>query len=351
MVCSKCHRNGHNARTCSSAPPVALTAAAHPPSPVPAPPPPLPVAAPVPLPVSGSDSSPPVRTIKRPVTARPPVTEQAINVQASVEEPLSKREQEIKQLVDAVQRQPLNTDWKELAEQFGRPENYLRVLYNEAVSPAEHIRRSISCMTEEVIQDLLQTTGFVCTSCNRHLYSVPRQWEDMTYCDECHTELFRNKITERWQQVNQYATTTGKDRCNICEIRAVYNKEMGNRFHFDHLNMFEKADSICVMVQTGCPLEDIHQEIDRCQILCVSCHRLVTDLERRSGFMRLKNNMTRENKKTGDDARHQQEKEENMRIYSTFMEQIYSLLRQNLQKRPSPPVPLTHAICTDADEQ
>lgn len=84
MVCSKCHRNGHNARTCSSAPPVALTAAAPPSSPVPASPPPLPVAAPVPLPVSGSDSSPPVRTIKRPVVAKSPIIKQPESAPVSV---------------------------------------------------------------------------------------------------------------------------------------------------------------------------------------------------------------------------------------------------------------------------
>jgi len=263
----------------------------------------------------------------------------------------TKKEEEINAIVQEVHLHPLNTDWKALSEQFGKTESYLRVLYNDVVSPIEHVRISLEHLSDTIIQDLLDTTGSDCTKCNRHFYSVPRQWENRQYCEECHITLYREEITARWLLVNQYAQSTSKDKCNICETHAIYNKEMGNRFHFDHLNMFEKADSICVMVQIGRSMLEIYQEMDQCQVLCVSCHRLVTELERRSGFTRLKNNMTRDHKKTGDDEKHQESKEENMRAYSEFMTKVYDLLRQNLRQRHSPPVPLPHAICTDADEQ
>ena len=365
MVCSKCHQDGHNARTCSSATPASA------PSPVAPSSTSSPVStstsspvststsspvststsspAPVHSPIPVSDSSSPVRRIvKRPVVAKPPSTEAP-----STEAVPTKREEKIKEIVDAVQRHPLDTNWKELAHIFDCTETYLRTLYNDTVPPMDHVRICIKSMTDTVIQDLLQTTGFECTGCHRHLYSVPRQWEDRTYCDECHVDTFRDQITDRWAHVNHYAKTTDKDRCNICGVLATYNKEMGNRFHFDHLNMFEKSDSICVMVQTGRLLEEIYKEIDQCQVLCVSCHRLVTELERRSGFMRLKNNMTRDYKKTEDNEQLQKEKEENMRAYSEFMTNIYSLLRQNLHRQSLPllPLPLADAIYTDADEQ
>jgi hypothetical protein len=333
MVCSKCKQGGHNSQTCK-APPTEQTQQEEPTEPA-------------------EEKQPAPRIVKRPVVAKAPSTEPV----PSTKPVPTKREEEIKEIIDAVQCHPLDTNWKDLAHRFDRTETYLRTLYNDTVPPMDHVRICIKSMTGEVIQDLLQTTGFECTGCHRHLYSIPRQWEDRTYCDECHTGEFRNQITDMWIQVNQYANATQKDRCNICETYAIYNKEVGNRFHFDHLNMFEKSDSICVMVQTGRLLEDIYKEIDQCQILCISCHRLVTELERRSGFMRLKNNMTRENKKTGDDEQLQKAKEDNMRAYSEFMTNIYSLLRQNLHRQsllplPLPlPLPRVDAIYTDADEQ
>jgi hypothetical protein len=263
---------------------------------------------------------------------------------------LSKKEEDINAIVQEVQLHPLNTDWKALSEQFGKTESYLRNHYNEAVSPIVHVRISLEHLSDTIIQDLLDTSGYDCTKCHRHFYSVPKQWEAYPYCEECHILLYREEITARWLLVNQYAQFTSKDKCNICDIQAIYNKEMGNRFHFDHLNMFEKSESVCVLVQIGRPMTEIYQEMDQCQVLCVSCHRLVTELERRSGFTRLKNNMTRDYKKSGDDEKHQEIKEENLRTYSEFMTRVYDLLRQNLQRR-FPPVPLPHAICTDADEQ
>ena len=356
MVCSKCNQDGHNACTCSSATPATPVAPSSASSPVSHP---VHSPTPVPSPAPVSDSSSPVRhIIKRPVVAKPTqqITEDLSKTWTTEPAP-TKREEKIKEIVDAVQRHPLDTNWKELAHRFDYTETYLRTLYNDTVPPMDHVRICIKSMTDTVIQDLLQTTGFECTGCHRHLYSVPRQWEDRTYCDECHVDIFRNQITERWTHVNHYAKITNKDSCNICGTIATYNKEMGNRFHFDHLNMFEKADSICVMVQTGRLLEEIYKEIDQCQVLCVSCHRLVTELERRSGFMRLKNNMTRDYKKTEDNEQLQKEKEDNMRAYSEFMTNIYSLLRQNLHRQsllpllPLLPLPQADAIYTDADEQ
>lgn len=287
----------------------------------------------------------------------------------SAPEPLSasaKRQEDRKTIIQRVQNNPLDTDWNKLAEEFGYTESYLRMLYNDSVPAQDHVRLCLASLTNTVLQDILSTTGFQCASCHRHVYSVPRLWEDKSYCDECHTQTFRSLIAERWANIHDYASRTHKTECTICGKAAMYNKEMGNRFHFDHLNMFEKTESICVMVQSGHPMPSIYKELDQCQILCTSCHRIVTEIERRGGFNRLKGRMTRDHKKeeNGDEEK----KEESKRVYGDFMETIYSYLRQNLRLIPPPtpppiptlippPIPTLiplvpeNAICTVADEQ
>ena len=47
------------------------------------------------------------------------------------------------------------------------------------------------------------------------------------------------------------------------------------------------------MVNEGLNIEEIYSEIDKCQILCLSCHHIVTDIEHRLGFTRIKQTLTR----------------------------------------------------------
>jgi 5-methylcytosine-specific restriction endonuclease McrA len=339
MVCLKCNQKGHNSRTCKN---ISLSVSE-------------PVSIPEPEPVPVPEPVRPARlVVKRPKRSPspPPVPKPK---PASV-----KREEDLQTLIHRVQRNPLDTNWAELAEELGHTESHLRILYNDAVPAAEHVRLCLSYLTGSVIQDMLSTSGFDCVACHHHHYSVPRHWEERQYCHECHTQLFRVQIQERWLEIREYALKTDKDSCTICGKVAVYNKEMGNCFHFDHLNMFEKSESICVMVQSGHPMSSIYRELDQCQILCTSCHRIVTEIERRSGFMRLKGNMTREYKKIENEEEMEKKKEESMRMYGEFMETVYHHLRQNLHRiqiLSQDPIPLLsphhpdHATYTTVDEQ
>ena len=71
--------------------------------------------------------------------------------------------------------------------------------------------------------------------------------------------------------------------------------------NFDHVNMFEKSGTVGMMVIRGCPESAILKEIQKCQILCVDCHRVVTSYEMRRGFMKKKRALNREH--GGDAAR------------------------------------------------
>lgn len=63
--------------------------------------------------------------------------------------------------------------------------------------------------------------------------------------------------------------------------------------NFDHVNMFEKTGTVGQMIRHGRPEEEILKEMQKCQILCVYCHRVVTAYERRIGFIEKKTILTR----------------------------------------------------------
>lgn len=46
------------------------------------------------------------------------------------------------------------------------------------------------------------------------------------------------------------------------------------------------------MIIDGEEIDKIFREIDKCQILCISCHHKVTDIETKLGFKRLKQTLT-----------------------------------------------------------
>jgi hypothetical protein len=246
------------------------------------------------------------------------------------------------ELVKAVQEHPLTTDWSALSQRFDRTEIYLRNLYNKIVPAADHMRLSLDSLSDELMMELMEKEGHDCIKCHSRMYCPPKRWDGAEYCGVCHSRCFSDEITSRWKMVNEYARSTSKDKCNICYVGATYNKEIGDRFHFDHVNMFEKSESICTMVMTGVPLSSIYMELDVCQLLCVSCHGLVTTLERRFGFMRMKNNMTRSHKKKASESVNESnltdasESAEDLELmetrsqYESLMLRVYDVIRRHV---------------------
>ena len=165
-----------------------------------------------------------------------------------------------------------------------------------------------------------------CNECNKKIYSIQtsthRIWNGNDICDTCWSKYddYRMLI---WEKIKLYKLI----QCDIC--CSVKNHPL-ERYHYDHLNMFNKDKSICSMVNEGINIEEIYNEIDKCQILCLSCHHIVTDIERKLDFTRIKLTLTR-NLNQGEITEEEYNKQTlyYQKIYEEKMKNIYKELKKN----------------------
>jgi hypothetical protein len=127
-----------------------------------------------------------------------------------------------------------------------------------------------------------------CHECNRKVFvpqtNTSRTWKGKSLCNTC----FSTKMEERehiWKLIHDYKS----NQCAIC-LKTKQNKD--DRFHFDHINMFNKEANIYTMVSEGVDIIDLYKELDKCQLLCIECHHIVTYMERKTGFMSIKMSYT-----------------------------------------------------------
>jgi len=128
-----------------------------------------------------------------------------------------------------------------------------------------------------------------CIECNKKIVELQtntnRRWKGNDICETCWCK-YDNYRMLIWEKIKAYKNI----QCEICSIRKTHILQ---RYHYDHLNMFEKDNSICSMVNEGVNIEEIYSELDKCRMLCISCHHIVTDIERKLGFTRVKQTLTR----------------------------------------------------------
>ena len=365
MVCSKCHQDGHNARTCSSASPVA-SSPSYPVSPASSASPP--VVSPIPIPVKDSSTAwtseedasilhhlQDPATIWNDPTALHIHNQQfhkqrtELNYRQRVKKiaqenniPLKTNnrwtEEEKTAVIEAVRSQPINTPWEDISLSTQRSELAIKSIYHEHVTPVEHINHCLQVLQPSDILQMMDTMGFSCISCTTKEFSQPFIWQNNTYCEICYTEQYKTTVEERWRQTQEYAIQTKKTSCNLCNRLATFDQAMPIRFHYDHLDMFNKSESVCEMVRTGAPMDDIYREMDKCQLLCISCHRIVTKMEHLCGFVRLKKQM--------EDT--EEKRQEYSELYRRLMTPIYEAIK-NQKTLPVPvpvpvPVPLVPSL-------
>ena len=163
--------------------------------------------------------------------------------------------------------------------------NLCKTLYNE-IPLDELLDRKINM--DIYLKNIFQLSK-KCNECNKKIICIQSNtnhvWNGNDICDTCWCkhESERNII---WEQIKEYKLI----QCEICNSIKTHTLE---RYHYDHLNMFNKNKSICSMVNECLNIKEIFSEIDKCQILCLSCHHIVTDIERNLGFTRIKQMLTR----------------------------------------------------------
>jgi len=55
--------------------------------------------------------------------------------------------------------------------------------------------------------------------------------------------------------------------------------------HFDHINMFNKSGNVGSMIENQYDFKEIIDEMNKCQLLCIPCHKKVTAYEHKCGFI------------------------------------------------------------------
>jgi hypothetical protein len=232
-------------------------------------------------------------------------------------------------IVDAVQKSLLDPDWEQVGNTCQLPAGKVRLYYNQSVTPMDHALLCLQQVDYVQVARVLDKAVTVCVQCHKRTFKV-KKWDRLDYCVRCYQKDFQPLLESRWQQVNAYLIKQHKDACVLCNDASLYHNS-GYYFHLDHVNMFEKAASVYEWVTNGSAISQVYQEVDKCQILCISCHAAVTLIERMSGFIRLKQNLTRKYNQTGELTASQ---DKSFLTYHEFMHATYEHIRNYI----SPPV-------------
>ncbi len=228
-------------------------------------------------------------------------------------------------LIKAVACCPLPTDWARIAADLDRKELSCRNRYHGLVAPLDEVavRGALLATSPLFLRDVVDALRRTCGRCSRVFYDAGHEWQGVVECDECS----KTHVGERrtlWRAVQD-----AYSECEWCSRK----RSEGACLQLDHLNMFEKGDSVCSMINRGELIENIIAEAARCQVLCASCHSVVTAVERQLGLHRAKGALTRS--AAEEDADMPAIAEGHALLTNVYIEQmrvLYPLIRVALQK-------------------
>lgn len=208
----------------------------------------------------------------------------------------------------------------ELSLMLGITSNACKTLYLE-IPPEEFLDRPLDM---DLYFANIRQLSVKCHECDKNMVCIQkntnRLWKGENLCDACWcAHEYERHVT--WYKIKQHRPI----RCAICSSRQMCDLE---RYHYDHLNMFDKSDSVCSMVNDGASVEEICAEIDKCQVLCLPCHHIVTDIEHKLGFTRIKQNLTRRlNQADLTEEEHSEQMEILQKAYEDKMRSVYEDLK------------------------
>ncbi len=158
-----------------------------------------------------------------------------------------------------------------------------------------------------------------CEECTCRVYNR-FTWKGNKLCFQCR----QKHVDILYLEFSNFIRTDCQNRCAFCY------KEYGRyqRFHFDHINMFSKEDSIGDMLLRGEEIEKIMEEAKKCQLLCYSCHMLVTNIEIKYGFIAKKAKINRLRKKG---EQYNELLNDYFKHYDVFMTPIYEQIKETMR--------------------
>lgn len=197
-----------------------------------------------------------------------------------------------------------------------------RTLYDKI--RADEIR---NINVDKCIDEMYETFVKYCYECNTCivLEHSHRIWNKNIVCELCWVKHEDERNTT-WDKIHTYKPI----QCIICNTIQAHKYD---RFHYDHINMFDKTDTIYKMVMNGECLEDIYLEIDKCQLLCISCHQMVTKMEVILGFTRQKT-ILKSSKHVIPETEYNEKWELLYQSYECKMKEVYDKLK-SLNRTPN----------------
>jgi len=180
---------------------------------------------------------------------------------------------------------------------------------------SDHI---VPAPTEPIMDDVafIKSLASKCPKCDLTVYySIERH----NMCTDCWKAEKQGNVSELHEFLNEQY----KKSCEFCGKKKVGD----DRFHFDHKNMFEKKNTVGFMIERGCSKEELVAEIEKCQLLCYSCHSIVTKMEWMHGFMQKKRKCTMYNR-GGSSPETEAIRKSLVEEYDSVMIPVYGLIRQ-----------------------
>jgi hypothetical protein len=213
-------------------------------------------------------------------------------------------------------------DDSQISEVLGINITKYKTLYNSI--PLNEILESQE-ITEEYFDKVLNYSRYNCSLCNKIQYNSnisSREWkETKNVCDICWIQ-FESDRDVLWKQIMDYFII---NKCNICNIEKTHKSQ---RFHYDHINMFNKESSIYEMVNRGDDINLIIHELNKCQLVCISCHSIITHMERKFIFTKIKINLNKQLKRnTITEEQYNLKCDEYNILYKNKMSYVYEMLR------------------------
>ena len=118
------------------------------------------------------------------------------------------------------------------------------------------------------------------------------EWRGRPVCRQCFRmdRNIQNDIRLGFSILNGYMLFGNSTLyCELCNIK-VYTEGDAvrhNKFELDHIDPQTKLDAVSSMIFKGDRINMVLAEADKCRVLCVSCHTIVTHIQRQYNFCKL----------------------------------------------------------------